>query len=170
MRDQWKLSWMIVTLLFAILAAALGWYLAGRRGPEMAITTSGDRRTALSLPDEARQAVLQEMRQMLGAIGGAMTAATSGDTTALVAALAPAGSAAAADPTIEALLPPAWKKLAEATHGGFDSLATALRHTRSTRERNDTLLAGLARVSNSCMACHETFRIELGQSETISHR
>jgi cytochrome c556 len=77
----------------------------------------------------------------------------------VLAALAPAGSAAAADAAIEALLPATWKELAERTHGGFDSLAAAARRTRNGPELKDTVLVGIARVSASCTACHETFRI-----------
>lgn len=122
-------------------------------------TTSSDPRTAVALPAAAQQAVLHEMRQMLGAMGGAMAAAAAGDTAALFASLAPAGSAAAADPAIEELLPTAWKELADRTHEGFDSLVTSARRARDGRAVKDTVLAGLARVSGSCTACHETFRV-----------
>ncbi|MBI2408166.1 MAG: hypothetical protein HYV19_07705 [Gemmatimonadetes bacterium] len=124
-----------------------------------ASTESGDRRTAVPLPAEAQQAVLHEMRQMLGAIGGAMTAAAQGDTTALIAAVAPATTAAAADPAIEALLPAEWKELAERTHGAFDSLTVAVRRTRGTPALKDTVLVRLAAISGSCTACHETYRV-----------
>ncbi len=96
---------------------------------------------------------------MLGAIGGALSAAARGDTSAVIAALAPARSAAAADPAIEALLPTEWKELAERTHGGFDSLTAAVRATRTGPELKDTVLVGIARISGSCTACHETFRV-----------
>lgn len=123
------------------------------------VTASADRRTAVALPAEAQQAVLLEMRQMLGAIGGAMLAAAKDDTTSLFAALAPAGSAAAADPAIEALLPAEWKELAERTHGGFDSLAIAARRTGDASARKDTIIVRLAQISGSCTSCHETFRV-----------
>lgn len=118
-----------------------------------------DPRTAVALPADGQQAVLREMRQMLGAVGGAMSAAAREDTGAVIAALAPAGSAAAADPALEALLPLKWKELAERTHGGFDSLTTAVRRTRTGQELKDTVLVGVARISGSCTACHEEFRI-----------
>jgi cytochrome c556 len=99
------------------------------------------------------------MRQMLGSIGGAMSAAAKGDSTALQAALAPAGSAAAADPAIEALLPAQWKELAERTHGGFDSLAIAARGASNPAALKDTVLVRLAQISGSCTSCHETYRV-----------
>src|SRR5512141_1610755 len=97
-----------------VMLAALGG-CKGESRESAAIVASGDQRTAVPLPAEAQQAVLLEMRQMLGAMGGAMLAASKGDTAALLSALKPAGSAAAADPAIEALLPTAWKELAERT-------------------------------------------------------
>lgn len=118
-----------------------------------------DPRTAVALPAEGQQAVLKEMRQMLGAIGGALSAAARADTAAALAALAPAGSAAAADPALEALLPASWKELAERTHGGFDSLSTAVRLARSSPALKDTVLAGVARITASCTACHDTYRL-----------
>ena len=130
-----------------------------RREPADDVAASPDKRTAVVLPAEAQQAVLHEMRQMLGALGGAMTAAVKGDTTALLAALMPAGSAAAADPAIDALLPPAWKELAERTHGGFDSLSVAVRKARGSQALKDTVLVRLAQLSASCTSCHETFRV-----------
>jgi cytochrome c556 len=122
-------------------------------------STPRDPRTPVALPADGQQAVLREMRQMLGAIGGALSAAAKDDTGSVLAALAPAGSAAAADPALEALLPATWKELAERTHAGFDSLAAAVRHARGGPELKDTVLVGLARISGSCTACHETFRI-----------
>lgn len=121
--------------------------------------TTNDPRTLVALPADAQQAVLREMRQMLATIGGALAAASREDTSAVLAALAPAGSAAAADPAIEALLPATWKELAERTHGGFDSLSAAVRHARTGPALKDTVLVGIARISGSCAACHETFRI-----------
>jgi cytochrome c556 len=114
----------------------------------------------VALPPDGQQAVLREMRSMLGAMGGAMAAAASNDTVALLRALLPAGSAAAADPALEASLPPAWRELAERTHGGFDSLAAVVRRMRGEGLK-DTVLVRLARVSTACSACHETFRVTL---------
>lgn len=125
----------------------------------VASASTSDPRTPVALPADGQQAVLREMRQMLGAMGGSLSGAAREDTGAVLAALAPARSAAAADPALEALLPAAWKELAERTHGGFDSLATAVRRTRTGRELKDTVLVGVARISGSCTACHETFRV-----------
>ena len=143
----------------AALVAVFGCRGERREPPAVTAGVVTDPRTAVVLPADGQQAVLREMRQMLGAMGGAMAAATKGDTAALLAALAPALSAAAADPAIEALLPVAWKELAERTHGGFDSLAVAVRQTPGRQALKDTVLVRLAQVSASCTACHETFRV-----------
>jgi cytochrome c556 len=132
------------------------------KAAEKAVSSSTkDPRTPVALPADGQQAVLHEMRQMLGAIGGALSAAARADTGAVIAALAPAGSAAAADPALEALLPTTWKELAERTHGGFDSLTVAVRRARTGMGLKDTVLVGVARISGSCTACHEAFRITL---------
>ncbi|MHB0961763.1 MAG: hypothetical protein ACYC5V_01005 [Gemmatimonadaceae bacterium] len=138
---------------------ALGCSNASREPATTTPDTALDKRTAVALPADGQQAVLHEMRQMLGAMGGAMAAAAQDDTTALLAALLPAGSAAAADPAIEELLPAEWKELAERTHGAFDSLAVAVRRARSPQALKDTVLVRLAQVSGSCTACHDTYRV-----------
>lgn len=126
--------------------------------PELAST---DPRTPVPLPAEAQQAVLREMRQLLGAVGGAMAGAANGDTSVVLAALAPAGSAAAADPALEAFLPAGWKDLAERTHSDFDSLAAAVRRARGRQALKDTVLVRLARLSGGCTSCHETYRVTI---------
>ena len=148
-----------ITVPLTALLASLACDSAPKAAEEKAAQSSKDQRTPVALPPDAQQAVLREMRQMLGAIGGALSAAARGDTGAVIAALVPAGSAAAADPAIEAMLPPTWKELAERTHGGFDSLTAAVRRTRTVLALKDTVLVGVARVSGSCTACHQTFRV-----------
>ena len=154
-----KASVMVGVLVLAALFVTLGCKGGRRDQPAVAANASIDPRTAVVLPADGQQAVLREMRQMLGALGGAMAAAATGDTAALLAAVAPAGSAAAADPALEALLPTGWKELAERTHGGFDSLAAAVRRTHGGQPLVDTVLVRLAELSGSCTACHETFRV-----------
>lgn len=147
------------TLAVVALAAVVGCDGVPREPATGHIQASLDPRRAVVLPADGQQAVLGEMRQMLGAMGGAMAGAARGDTAALLAALAPAGSAAAADPALEALLPPEWKELAERTHGGFDSLAAAVRRSHGTTALRDTVLLRLAQLVGTCTACHETFRV-----------
>lgn len=147
------------TVTALALAASFGCDRAPRDPAATGTQASIDPRKEVVLPADGQQAVLHEMRQMLGAVGGAMAAVAQQDTVALLAALAPAGSAAAADPAIEALLPPAWKELAEQTHGGFDSLAAAVRRSPGGRALQDTVMVRLAQLVGTCTACHETFRV-----------
>jgi cytochrome c556 len=149
-----------VGLTLAALLASIACQSRTGEPPAAGAQASIDKRTPVALPPEDQQAVLREMRLMLGAMGGAMAGAARNDTVALLAALLPAGSAAAADPALEASLPPAWRDLAERTHGGFDSLAAVVRRLRGAALR-DTVLVRLAELSASCTACHETFRVTL---------
>lgn len=98
---------------------------------------------------------------MLAAIGGALQAAAREDTTALFAAIAPAGSAAAADPAIEALLPATWKEMAERTHGGFDELGAAARRARGGRALRDTVTVRVGQLTSTCASCHEMYRVTI---------
>lgn len=149
-----------VGLTVAALLASIACRARTEESPVAGPQASIDQRTPVALPPEGQQAVLREMRLMLGAMGRAMAGAARNDTVALVAALLPAGSAAAADPALEASLPPVWRDLAERTHGGFDSLAVVVRRVRG-RALRDTVLVRLAELSASCTACHETFRVTL---------
>lgn len=146
------------TIALSLSSAALACD-ANRNGGDATPAANLDPRTPVALPADAQQAVLREMRQMLAAIGGVLSAAAGEDASAVLDALRPAGSAAAADPAIEALLPAAWKELAERTHGGFDSLAASVRAARTPLALRDTVLVGVARITGSCTACHETFRV-----------
>lgn len=149
-----------VGLGLAILMASTACRERAEAPREAGSPASIDQRTPVALPPDGQQAVLREMRLMLGAISGAMAGAASNDTVMLLAALVPAGSAAAADPALEASLPPAWRELAERTHGGFDSLAAVVRRMRGGALK-DTVLVRLAQVTASCTACHKTFRVTL---------
>lgn len=144
----------------ALLMMALG-CTASERAESTAEPDRLDARTPVELPAEADDAVRREMRAMLAALSGAMAATVRGDTAALLAALAPGGTAAAADPEIEALLPEAWKELAERTHAGFDSLSLAVRRTQARASLSDTVLTRLAHITATCSACHAEFRLRV---------
>ncbi|HJS46400.1 MAG TPA: hypothetical protein VJ773_00285 [Gemmatimonadales bacterium] len=114
---------------------------------------TGTART-LALPAEAREAVLSEMRTMLGSVQGALDAAARGDTAAVRAAVLPSGMAMAADPHLEELLPADWMQMALAAHRGFDSLP-------GVGTDPAALAAGLGRITATCNACHSTYRLEV---------
>ena len=134
-------------LLGAVAAAACG----GGREPR----TSGDTRTAVALPPEARLAVRAEMRAMLGALSGVLAGISRSDTAAVRAAARTAGMGEAADPALERLLPARWMELATATHQGFDGVAAA-----AATGASDSVAARLAGVLNTCVQCHATYRLE----------
>jgi cytochrome c556 len=117
---------------------------------------SHDARTAVFLPVEARDAVLAEMRTMLGSVNGVLIAQTNGDTAAMRQAALASGAAAAADPALEAVLPEAWLKLAMTTHEQFDGLAQAVARPGG----RDSVVAHLARITGHCVACHAAYRVE----------
>ena len=156
---RYRVPPMAGVVALAALVSTIGCTSAPRETPAALAVPSTDQRTAVEVPADVQQAVLREMRKMLGALGGTMAAATRGDTAAFLAAVAPALSSAAVEPSLAALLPAAWEELAERTHGGFDSLAAAARRAKGGRALEDTLLARLPMLIVSCTTCHETFRV-----------
>lgn len=143
---HWRLSALSLLALWA----------CGREGLR---PPSGDTRTAILLPAAARTAVLAEMRTMLGSINGVLLAQAQGDTAAIRVAALSSGAAAAADPTLESLLPVAWLQLAMSTHHQFDDLAVAASRPHGT----DSVTARLARLTGNCVACHAAYRLDSRQ-------
>lgn len=109
-----------------------------------------DARTAITIPADARNAVMTEMRTMLGSVNAVLIAQATGDTAAIRRAALASGTAAAADPALERLLPEAWLSLAMSTHQQFDQLA------RTT----DSVTLRLGRLTSNCVACHGVYRLE----------
>ena len=117
-------------------------------------TSAGDGRTAVPLDAEQRLAVLAEMRTLLGSVDGVLRAVVQGDTAAVRAAALASGTAMAADPALETILPPQWLAIATRTHQGFDSLAASV-----GRGTGDSVVARLARITPECVSCHATYRL-----------
>ncbi len=138
----WTLAW-----------GALAFLSCSREGAPPA---HHDTRAAVRLPAAARGAVLAEMRTMLGSVNGVLVAQAKGDTAAVRTAAMASGAAAAADPTLESLLPVAWLQLAMSTHHQFDDLAAAVSRPRGT----DSLTVRLARLTGNCVGCHAAYRLE----------
>jgi len=118
---------------------------------------SRDTRTGILLPVEARDAVMGEMRTMLGSVNALLIAQATGDTAAMRRAALASGTAAAADPALEQLLPEAWLKLAMSTHLGLDELGQAVSRPRG----RDSVTVRLARITGNCVACHAAYRLEV---------
>jgi cytochrome c556 len=139
------------TLRLALLAAALAGCGGGREAAPAA-----DARTAVPLDAAQRQAVVVEMRTLLGSVDGVVRGLNAGDTAAIKAAALRAGSVDAADAALERILPADWMRLAIATHTGFDSLAAAATARGAMRE---TVLARLAAITPQCVSCHALYRL-----------
>jgi len=135
------------TLLLLLLAAA-----CQHPAPE---PETSDRRQAVTLPPEARDAVLAEMRTMLGSLDGIVTGLAKGDSTAIRQAAAASGLATAADPHLEELLPEQFLTWGMATHQQFDTLAASA----ASGATADSTLAQLSRITQLCVSCHATYRI-----------
>lgn len=148
----------LVRIALALVVAASVIWLGRSRRPAPAATTS-DTRQAVAVPAGARDAVIAEMNTMLRSVNGVLGGAQRGDTAAVRAAAAASGMAMAADPELERLLPAAWTELAEAVHGGFDSLRTAVAAARTAQAARDSATIRLVRITASCVACHATYRL-----------
>ncbi len=123
-------------------------------GPEAAST---DTRTPITVPIQGRDAVLSEMRAMLGSVSGILDAVSRADTAALRHAATASGMAAAADPSLARYLPEGFLKLGMNTHQQFDSLARVI----PSGAWKDTVAAGLARLTTNCVSCHAMYRLEV---------
>lgn len=128
---------------------------AACRQPTPSMHGSADTRELVALPVDGYDAVLAEMRVLLGSVNGVLGGLVTGDTAAMRAAAAASGTAEAADPVLAVLLPDGWKWLAERTHAGFDSLAVVLGGTVA----RDTVIAKLAAVTPHCVSCHASYRL-----------
>lgn len=137
--------------VLALLASGLLGVACTRSGE----TAAGDDRTAVPLDVEQRVAVLQEMRTMLGSVDGVLRGVARWDTAAIRAAALQSGTAAAADPSLEAILPPQWLEIAMRTHTGFDSLTARV----GAGAGRDSVVAHLARITPECVRCHATYRL-----------
>lgn len=115
-----------------------------------------DTRQVVRLTVAQRHAVLGEMRTMLQSLHDVLGAATTGDTAALRRAALASGMAAAADPSLEGVLPAEFLALGMRTHAGFDSLAATASAGGMSR---DTVVVQLAHLTSACVACHATFQV-----------
>ena len=147
---------MTARALTCLARTALGLTVASC-GPKDRLSLSRDTRTAIMLPVETRDVVMAEMRTMLGSVNALLIAQATGDTAAMRRAALASGTAAAADPALEQLLPEAWLKLAMSTHLGFDELGQAVSRPRG----RDSVTVRLARITGNCVACHAAYRLEV---------
>jgi hypothetical protein len=117
-----------------------------------------DTRERILLPAPARNMVLAEMRQMLISMEGVLAGLAREDEAAAADAARASGTAAAVDvaPEVADLLPEAFIQLGMATHQGYDDLADKLDAGVPQQEA----LAAFADLTQNCVACHATYRID----------
>lgn len=113
-----------------------------------------DTRRQVSLMPAERDAVLAEMRTMLGSISAVLHGVTANDHQAIEKAARASGMAMAVDPTLEQKLPQQFLEMGMATHKKFDQLSDLGR----TRAPADQVIRSLADVTTSCVACHAMYR------------
>jgi cytochrome c556 len=113
-----------------------------------------DTRQQVSLTPAQRDAVLAEMRTMLGSVSGVLHGLSTNDHQAIEKAARASGMAMAVDPTLVAKLPQPFLQLGMATHKKFDQLADLAR----TRASADQVVRSLADVTTNCVTCHAMYR------------
>lgn len=163
-----------ITALGVILAGSIGWSQSGGMQHQ-------DTRQAIRLTAMQRDMVLTEMRGLLTSVNGILRGLAARDTALMRTAAEKAGMAAmmrgegmgmgmgrgmhaGAGRGMEAggrgmgpMLPAEFRALGHATHAAFDSLALRI----SAGAGTDTVVARLARITDNCLACHATYRLEV---------
>lgn len=116
-----------------------------------------DDRDPIHVDAAGRFAVLAEMRTMLNAVQGIVGGAASGDTAAMRASAAMAGTALASESGhhMAAQLGEDFVQLGMRTHTGFDSLAADVAQGKS----REFVLRRLANIMGNCVGCHNQYRL-----------
>lgn len=119
---------------------------------------SADARQRLTLPLAQRDAVLAEMRNMLGSFSGIVQGLATDDLAGAEKAARASGMAVAADvdPELKKLLPQSFLQLGMQTHRGFDQLADRIKAGATTQDA----LKSLASLTGNCVVCHATYRLD----------
>ncbi len=148
-----RLGLIALALWLATAAVVAFVFIHGHTAP------GSDGRTALLLQTGERDFVLAEMRSLLTADRAITAALAAGDAAQVATAARAVGMAEAHDraPALLAKLPLDFKRLAMALHGGFDDLAAAAEAGEPMLALNARLIEQLDR----CIACHESFRIDV---------
>ena len=135
-----------------VVAVLAGCAVAEHRGP------SADARQRLTLAPAQRDAVLAEMRNMLGSLSGIVQGLATDDLVGAEKAARASGMAVAADvdPELKKVLPQSFLQLGMQTHKGFDQLADRINAGARTQES----LKSLASLIGNCVVCHATYRLD----------
>lgn len=116
-----------------------------------------DARTAIVLPPAGRRQVLAEMRAMLRAVDGVVSAAAAGDREAMRESALSGGTRIAVDMAggLTERLPGEFVGLGMSTHRDFDALAAAI----DAGAGRDSVFAMLGSLMDKCVSCHESYRL-----------
>lgn len=149
-----KFAWALVAILF-VLSAAMS-YIFIIKGETIA---ASDGRTAIILPEGERDIVLSEMRMLLEAVQGILSAVDKDDMEAVSQQAKKVGFAAQHDvpASLRKKLPIAFKKMGMATHKAFDQLAL---DATDLGDKNQ-VIQQLGTLMQNCVACHAAYRIEV---------
>lgn len=144
----------VAVVLWVLTISVMGWvFVKGWTAP------GADGRTKIILAPVERDQILAEMRQLLKAVHGIVTAA--GDPQQNLKPAEPAaraaGMAMAADvnPAIMVKLPLAFKQMGMSVHQDMDRLADAI----GQGETPPQVLARLSGITARCTTCHDMYRL-----------
>lgn len=123
-------------------------------------TTGSDGRTAILLNEKEKDLVLTEMRTMLVSVQGIVAGLSEEEPGKVREAARTSGMAiaGAVPPSLMAKLPLEFKQMGMGVHRGFDSISVAVEQ----EETADMILTRLGEQLNNCVACHATYRIQVG--------
>lgn len=145
---------LVAIALWVIVVAAFGYrFIVGSTAP------ASDGRTAILLAEAERDAILTEMRHMLETVQSITAALARNDVQGAAEAAHHSGAAAAADldPALMTKLPLEFKQLGMNVHAEFDRMAGMA----GPDVTSASLLDALATQLSSCVACHETYKLQI---------
>ncbi len=149
------IAWASLGLWLATAIVVVVLFVRGSAAP------ATDGRLAIPLTPAERDLVLGEMRTMLTSVQGIVQGVHDNDLKRVAAAARASGMQAAVDtnPALMAKLPLEFKQLGMSVHHGFDDLADAIDGGKAGR---DDVLRQLGTQLVTCVACHQSFRIDPG--------
>ncbi len=147
------LSSIILILLVIIAGGAYKFIVQGNTA------VSSDGRISILLNSDERDIVLAEMRAFLSSVQQINTALADEDMQKAAQAARSVGKAAQGEvpASLVGKLPLQFKKLGFDTHSRFDQLAMDIIDLGDTNHA----LSELGTLMQNCVACHETYRIDL---------
>ncbi len=124
------------------------------------VAEGSDGRTAIVLTEGERDFVLTEMRGFLTAVQGVIEGVDEKDMKKVAQAAKAAGAAATATMpgSLPRKLPLGFKQMGHPTHKAFDELAMEASDIGDA----DLVIKKLSTLMNNCVACHATYKLEVG--------